>query len=77
MGDIVALVEQAERGDPILDRRAIFALNRRGSGLCANRLRNFRSRRVRIAAAVTRGQQQDQPGRKQAPHDQASGLQAS
>lgn len=77
LGDIVALVEQPQRGDTVLDRCTIFTLDRRGGCLAGDGLGNLGCGRVRIAAAVAGGQQQDQTGREQAPHGQASGLHAS
>lgn len=77
LDDVVALVQQAQRGHPVLDRRAIFALHCRSRRLGANRLRDVRRGGIGIAAAATGGQQQGQAGRKQAPHGQASGLHAS
>lgn len=77
LGDIVALVEQAERGHAVLDRGAILAFHGWNAGLGCHTLGNFGGCGIRFAAAVARGQQQDQTRREQAPHDQASGLQAS
>jgi hypothetical protein len=78
LGDIVALVEQAERGDAVLDRGAVFAFDRRHAGLGRDVFGNFGSRGIGLIAAAARGQQkQHKARREQAPHDQASGLQAS
>ncbi|GAA4760129.1 hypothetical protein GCM10023306_00930 [Novosphingobium ginsenosidimutans] len=77
LGNVVALVEQAERGDAVLDRGAIFALYSGNAGLRRHPFGNVSRRSVGIAAAVAGRQQQDQAGRKQAPHGQASGLHAS
>jgi hypothetical protein len=84
LAEIVALVEQAERGDAVLDRGAVFALDhRRGALLCGDLLgdRSRRSLRVVVAPFAT-GQQ---PRKRQhgqakqsdrARHGQASGVQA-
>lgn len=77
LGDVVALVEQAQRGHAVLDRGAIFAFDSGSGGLGAHGLRNVGCGCIGFTAAVAGGQQQHQTGRKQAPHDQASGLQAS
>jgi len=77
LGDVVALVEQAQRGDAVFDRGAVFAFHRRHAGLSGNVRRDLGRRRIGLAAAVAGGQQQDQARREAAPHDQASGLQAS
>ena len=77
LSDIVALVEQAQRGDAVLDRGAIFAFNRWHAGLGRNAFGNVGCRSIGLIAAAARGQQQQEARREQAPHDQASGLQAS
>lgn len=75
--DVVPFVEQAQRGNPVLDRRAILALYGRRARLGSNGLGDFGCGCIGITTAVARGQQQNQTGRKQAPHRQASGLHAS
>lgn len=75
--DVVPLVQQAQRGHAILHRGAILALYGCRRNLRTDPLRNFSRRSIGITAAIASRQQQDQTGRKQAPHGQASGLQAS
>jgi hypothetical protein len=77
LGDVIALVEQAERGNAVLDRGAIFAFSRRDAGKGSDSVGSVGLRSIGLTAAAAGGQQEDQAGRKQSPHDQASGLQAS
>jgi hypothetical protein len=77
LGDVIALVEQAERRNAVLDRGAIFAFHRWHAGLSGNGVGNVGRCGIGLIAAAAGGQQENQAGRKQAPHDQASGLHAS
>lgn len=82
--EVVALVEQTQRGDAILDRGAIFAFDhRRARALVCEGLGNFGSNRFGgfVTAAIAGRQRQQWQGQSQQmrrPHGaQASGDQAS
>lgn len=75
--DVVALVEQAQRRDAVLDRGAVFAFHCRRGSLRGNGLGNVGCRRIWLSAAAACSKQQGRAKRESPPHDQASGLQAS
>jgi len=82
LGQVVALVEQAERGDAVLHRGAVFAFHRRaGGGLLGERLGHL-GRLLgavgRIAGIAAGGEREDrQEGERPLHRRQASGDQAS
>jgi hypothetical protein len=80
LAKIVALVEQADGGNAVLDRGAVFAFDHTlGSRLCGNLLRNRGGGGLRIALPLASGKRKRGEAKqgKPAGHGQASGLQAS
>lgn len=81
LADVVALVEQAQRGHAVFHRRPILALYHGCSGLGPNGLGNVRCRGIGSAAVIAGGQQPEHAPEhtkgERTPHDQASGLHAS
>jgi len=76
--DVVALVEQADRGHPVLHRRADGVPGHGGgSGVLGEFLGNLGLDRFRRGGLVVARGQRGERQQREGPHDQASGVQAS